>query len=167
MLQVDYCVLHALKCFDKDQVRYKSGASWLLRHNSNLLLSVDVREARPNDTRAGTLPCERQRVERVHVRCLRCRTSRLRDQCFDNRSRPVYLSIHHSGMDMLRLQIDLFYEDRKLLHDPQCCRCSDLGGIAASQPECFSERDKSRRSSNFRAVGSGNPPSRNTPKDDI
>ena len=39
--------------------------------------------------------------------------------------------------------------------------------IAASQPECFSERDKSRRSSNFRTVGSGNPQSAKSCRDDI
>jgi hypothetical protein len=44
----------------------------LLRHNSNLLLSKDVREARSNNTRAGTLPCERRRA---HVKCLRCKTN--------------------------------------------------------------------------------------------
>lgn len=39
--------------------------------------------------------------------------------------------------------------------------------IAASQPECFSKQDKSRRSSNFRTVGSGNPQSAKSRRDGI
>ena len=55
---------------------------FLACQNSPLSIGMSVREARSNDTRAGTLPCEPQRA---HVKCLRRRTSRLRILCM-NRS---------------------------------------------------------------------------------
>lgn len=102
-------------------------ASGLHRHNSNLCINIDIREARSNDTRAGTLPCERQRrtsnVSDARTLWLRNHMQYVNTFC------SVYILTVSSSMKLHRsINSPYNMQDCKSLHGAAYWQCSRLGG---------------------------------------